>query len=246
MNRILQRFLIGQEKNMLKKHFILFAMLLLGAFGGAAQAQHKVSTKGKPGPQRRMTVEGVLYFVGSGNHITQCILKTERGWVDFSVVEKTQMKGFNPQADDDAAWDLGARWRVVYHDGGKNLGLTADSVAYLGKVESIAGAQKAAYDYLNLLADQKFKEAYEKLSPAARQNLRYDAFTKMYRGVSVDMRGRIICSHDSDTVELLLAPHGSDGGDLFQPAGIVRINGRWFINRLDAFRETGTGCGGLK
>jgi hypothetical protein len=227
---------------MLKKHFILFA-ILLSAFG-AAQAQRAVSVKGKS--VSRLTVEGVLYFVGSGNQITECVLKTKSGSIDFSVVKKTQMNGFNPQAEDDAAWNLGARWRVVYHDGGKNLGLTADSVTYLGKVESITGAQKAAYDYLSLLADQKFEEAYEIISPEAKQNLSFSDFTKMYKDVSIDMRGRIICSHNDDSVELLLAPHGSDGGDLFQPAEVIRIKDKWFINRLDAFKETAKGCGGLK
>lgn len=227
---------------MLKKYFILL-VIFLAAFG-SVQAQRKVLSKGKAAP--RMTTEGVLYFVGSGNHIIQCILKTESGSLDFSVVEKTQMKGFHPQSDDDAAWNLGARWQVIYHNEGKELGLTADSVMYLGKVESIDAAQKIAYDYLNLLADQSLKEAYSKLSSDAKKTLDFNAFTKMYKDISVEMRSRIICSHDADSVRLLLAPHGADGSDLFQPAELIRINNKWYINRLSAFQETVSGCGKLK
>jgi hypothetical protein len=226
---------------MKKITFVAVLLLsLLATVGVCAQGARKTSMKRNAAP--RITVEGILYFIGSGSHIVECVLKTEQGLVNFSVAGNTQMKGFNPQSGSDPGWDLGARWRVGYRNAGRQAGLLAESVVYLGKTESIDNAQKIAYDYLNLLADAKFSEAYALLGGEATQNFSLNAFTKMYKEISVNMRGRIICSHTKDSVELLLAPHGSDGGDLFQPAEISRINDKWLINRLDAFKETAGGC----
>jgi len=93
-----------------------------------------------------------------------------------------------------------------------------------------------------LLADQKYKEAYALLSPEAKKDLNFNAFTKMYTDVSIDMRGRIICSNTDDSVQLLLAPHGSDGGDLFQSAEIALADGKWLIKRLGVFQDSTAGC----
>jgi hypothetical protein len=227
------------KKFMLKKYLIIFSILLLGLCGTAA-AQGKAAGKGKPVPRR---TEGVLYFVGSGNHIVECVLKTQSGFVTFNVAEKSKMTGFNPRSEDDPAWNLGARWRVVYHNEGKKIGLIADHITYLGKVESVSRAQQAAYDYLSLLADRNLRQAYARLGSEARLNLNFNAFTDMYQDISVGMRGRVICSHTDEMVKMLLAPFGSDIGELFQPAEIVRENGKWVINRLGDFQETKDGCG---
>jgi hypothetical protein len=221
---------------------IHFAILFIVISVLTVEAQRK-SAPGKVAAPAK-TAEGVLYFVGSGNAIISCVLQTDAGAIDFDATNKTRYVGFSPKSEDDAAWHLGARWRVSYSK--TKDGTTAESITYLGEVKAVADAEKLARSFLGSLSDNDFKTAYARLSPTAKQNLNLDDFTKMYKPIEFSMNGVIICSQTDDAVKILLAPHGADGGDLYQPAEIVQLNGKSFVNKLGTFQDTYKGCGSLK
>lgn len=224
---------------------ICFLILTIAVCAVASQAQRKPAPK-KPAAAAK-TAEGVLYFVGHGNQITQCVVQTDAGAIEFDATNKTRYIGFKTKFQPEfqiPAWNLGAKWRVVYRN--TPYGMWADSITYLGEVKAIADAEELGRSFLHSIADADFKTAYSRLSPKAKQTTSLNALIKIYKDVEVTFRSVIICSQTNDAVQILLAPHGADGGDLYQPAEVVQIGGKSFINSLGAFRETYAGCGGLK
>jgi len=194
----------------------------------------------------KKTAVGVLYSLGGGSHIQSAQLKTASGMVSFAITDgtRTNFKQFpNRQYAFDNYWNLGAEWRVVYEvpkDPNDEFGSYADSVIFTGRVEpAIAKANQLAHEYLDLLSNRNYTQAYSKLSSAAKQRMGYADFERVYRSVDVSMRSLVICSHDTDRVVIFLAPQG-EGGEIFQRCEIIRTGNSWYIDRLGKeFEQSG-------
>jgi hypothetical protein len=223
---------------------VIFTAFLLTALAAGCPAQRKASPIDSV-PAVKIA-EGVLYFVGSGNGITDCVLQTESGPLLFKATPQTRFtKPSGASVADSETWKLGARWRVRYVTVPR--GAVAAEVNHLGRVDAVAEADELARGFLDSLLEKDFAAAYEKLGPAAKRKLTFEDFTKLYAPQEISMRGRIICAHSEDggAVRILLAPHGADGGDLYQSAELGKTDGRWLIERIGEFRETAGGCAGL-
>jgi hypothetical protein len=195
------------------------------AFSTVAQQKPAASSK---------TVEGVLYAVGSGQHVTTFLLHTPNRVLTLVANDKTRYVHFD---DANKAWGLGARWVVTYRSGGNAI-----SITFTGQKDvAIAETQAAAMQFLNALADKNRKQAYDQLSPTLRRKLSFDDFAQLYKDIEVDMRAVDICSKSEDKVELLLAPSGPDVPP-YQPAEAVIIGGKSMIDRLEPFTENPIGC----
>ena len=214
-------------KNFWKTRICLTVLAVAcSAFTVASQRKPAAATK---------TVEGVLYSVGGGQHITSFWLNTPDGILTFVANDKTTLYvGFQ---DADAAWKLGARWRVTYRGAALKRETEAVSITFTGQIdEEISGAESAGRQFLDNLANKDYKRAYAQLSPTLKHDLSFDAFTKTYKTVGVDVRSVAICSQSVGEVKLLLAPSGSDAAP-YQPAQVIRIGGEWLFNRLDPFTK---------
>ena len=191
-----------------------------------------IAAQRKP-PATSKTVEGVLYAVGSGQHVTSFLLQTQNGVMTLNADDKTRYIHFEDAA---SAWGLGARWVVTYR-GGRAL-----SIAYTGgKDAAIAGSERAAERFLNALTDGDFDKAYSQLSPALKRKLSLEDFTQMYKGVEFNVSSVDVCSSTGDKIKLLLAPGGSDVPP-YQPAEAVLVGDKWLLDRLEPFTETPTAC----
>jgi len=227
MNRDLVPY---QEKKAIRnfwKRKIGLTMLVVVCCALSTVAQRKPAASSK-------TVEGVLYAVGSGQHITTFLLHTPTGILTLAAKDKTRYVHFDSGNN---AWGLGAKWVVTYRSDG-----SAISITFTGqKDDAIAGTEAAAMQFLNALADKNPKQAYAQLSPTLRRKLSFEDFAKLYKDVEFDMRSVDVCSKSGDKVELLLAPSGPDVPP-YQPAEAVFIDGKRVIDRLGPFTENPTGC----
>jgi hypothetical protein len=213
---------------MTKKILLISAMLFL--IVGIAQAQRK-SVPRKAAVQAK-TATGLLYFVDSGQGTQTCLLKTPEGILEVSVTKKTRVVNFPA---DNSAWNLGAEWRITYHESKDYSGFEVDTVTFTGKiVPAIADAENAARDYNDALSgdDKDYKTAYSKLSEAARRNLSFGDFTKMYKDVEGITSAVRVCSYSDEKVVMLLTFYGVSSDDRFQTVEIVQNGGKYAINRL--------------
>src|SRR6478752_5867607 len=76
------------------------------AFSTVAQQKPAASSK---------TVEGVLYAVGSGQHVTTFLLHTPTGILTLAAKDKTRYVHFD---SGDIVWGLGDKWVVTYSSEG--------------------------------------------------------------------------------------------------------------------------------
>jgi hypothetical protein len=215
------------------------ALILLLLFLGVSHTTTRFESGGQSTDgNKSKSATGVVYGVGDGQHITSCLLKTDGGSLELAATDDTSFYRFENR---DRAWSLGAHWRVTYHDGGE-IGLTADTVTFTGIVDnSIAEANRFARQYMQSLAQHDYRQAYEKLSISARRESNFSSFSDMYKDVSVELPGIIICSVEATKVELLLALHGSES-DLFQRCEMELAARKWSITRLNRLEPTRTSC----
>lgn len=224
---------------MIKKNFLLLAVLLVSvAFAGVMYAQPKRKPQAKPAVAPKMTATGLLYYVGDGQAILTCLLKTPEGIIEINVVRKTRFINF-PAGD--RAWDLGAEWRVTYHKSkDAALAFEADTVTYTGNTNStIADALAVARSFLMALdAENKdYKKAYSYLSAEAQRKLTFTDFKKIYQPVEFTIE-TWVCSHSEEKVVLML----SGFFDLYQRIEVAPTNSgastkQFRINRLFDFEK---------